>query len=136
MIDSWCMILGNELFHGMLIADNDVVPLVEQRIHCCRYYDAEEKEAAYVAGHDASVVGIEKDKLYFVHDIDIAVVRERLLLLLMLWVRMIIILLLLPLLLFSSIVQCMMGIHLILSWWIELAGGRAPAPATKDASIR
>ena len=28
MIDSWCRILGNELFHGMLIADNDVVPLV------------------------------------------------------------------------------------------------------------
>ena len=46
VIDSWCRILGNELFHGMLIADNDVVPLVEQRIHCCRYYDAEEKEAA------------------------------------------------------------------------------------------
>ena len=75
VIDSWCRILGNELFHGMLIADNDVVPLVEQRIHCCRYYDAEEKEAAYVAEHDASVVGIEKDELYFVHDIDVAVMR-------------------------------------------------------------
>ena len=74
VIDSWCRILGNELFHGML-TDNDVVPLVEQRIHCCRYYDAEEKEAAYVAEHDASVVGIEKDELYFVHDIDVAVMR-------------------------------------------------------------
>ena len=73
MIDSWCRILpGNELLHGMLIADNDVVPLVEQRIHCCRHYA---EEVAYVAEHAASVVGIEKDVLYFVHDIDVAVVR-------------------------------------------------------------
>ena len=102
MIDSWCRILGNELFHGMLIADNDVVPLVEQRIHCCRYYDAEEKEAAYVAEHDASVVGIEKDE-FSVHDIDIAVVRVAVV---VVWM-IIILMLLILLLLFSSIVSCL-----------------------------
>ena len=51
MLDSWCWILGNELL-GMLIAGNDVVPLVEQRIHCCRHH----------AEKEASVVGIEKDE--------------------------------------------------------------------------
>ena len=60
MIDSWCRILGNELLlHGMLIADNDLVPLVEQRIHCCRHYA---EEVAYVAEHAASVVGSEMAK--------------------------------------------------------------------------
>ena len=62
MLDSWCWILGNELL-GMLIAGNDVVPLVEQRIHCCRHHAR--KEAS---------VGIDKDE-FSVHDIDIAVVR-------------------------------------------------------------
>ena len=57
-----------------MIADNDVVPPVEQRIHCCRHHV--EKEAAYVAEHAASVVGIEMKDEYSVHDIDnIAVVR-------------------------------------------------------------
>ena len=70
MIDSWCRILGNELLHVMLIADDDdVVPLVEQRIHCCRYYAEEEEEVAYVAGVE------RMNELYFVHDIDVALVR-------------------------------------------------------------
>ena len=63
-----------------MIAYNDVVPPVEQRMCYCRQHA--EKEAAYVVeaasvvDHAAYVVGIEtKNELYFVHDIDVAVVR-------------------------------------------------------------